>query len=178
MCPAWADSRITSPSWPVRVRLPLPLIRLTSMLRTSPRQLLSKLNPWPLLLRLSFEPPRSGNEEDLGKHLSCARLYVSSLFALNDFSRSFAAQAGNGTLQITYPSFACVFANNSFDSVVRKGQLLWLKPMFFQLLWQQKLAADMEFFLLGIAGRLISSIRSSNARGIVWVVLAVVINIV
>ena len=99
---AWADSRITSPSWPVIVSLPLPGIAVASMNRTSPP---TGVQARPVATPGTSRPaPRLGEEpapaEQLAGALGGDRAALPSSLALGDLAGDLAADGADLALEV------------------------------------------------------------------------------
>src|SRR5262249_37943973 len=146
--------RITSPSWPVRMSLPLPGTRVASMNRMSPPvgvQASPVATPGTLVrIATSFSNrrgPRMAGKAPLSTRLRSRRPSATAM-------RAVGADGADQPLQIAHASLARVVADDRPDGVLGDLALLRRQAVRFELALEQVAPGDFELFVLGVTGKL------------------------
>ena len=151
---ARADSRITSPSWPVRMKSSLPSMSVTSIATTSPpTSVTTRPVAEPVWSSASSSPyskrggPRySSSLRDVDHGLALA--------ALGHRPRDLAHDVGELALEVPDAGLVRVGLDELGEDLVRDLHVLGLEPVVLHLLGDQEPARDLDLLLLGVARQL------------------------
>jgi hypothetical protein len=150
---AWADSRITSPSWPVMESLPEPGIAVASINSTSPPtgvQASPVATPGTAVRRTT-----SGGKARAPEQLAHARpgdRHLALEAALRDLAGDLAADRADLALEVADPRLARVVADDRPQPGVRERHLGALEPAAIDLPRHEVALGDLKLLLLGVAG--------------------------
>ncbi len=151
---ACALSRITSPSWPVRMSLPLPAARVASMNRMSPP---TGVQASPVAtpgtdVRIATSLSNTGAPRMLAR--SDAVMRIGPRFAFGDAHGRVPQHLADFALQIAHASFARVEPDDLTQRLVVDVNLIGAQPVGLELPGNEIAARDVELLLGRVAGEL------------------------
>ena len=146
--PARADSRITSPSWPVRMKSSLPSIVVTSTATTSPpTSVTTRPVAAPIWSSASSSPySKRGGPEELGQLLVVDDGLA--LAALGDLPGDLAHDVGDLALEVADAGLVGVGLDELDHRLVGDLDVLGLQAVVLHLLGHQEPLADLDLLLL------------------------------
>jgi hypothetical protein len=172
-----ADSFITSPNWPVRVRRLLPFMAVASMNSRSPPtgvQARPMATPGVVRRALASEVKRTGPRYSAHIVGTDGGLFDASFGHFGGYA---AADCGDFALQVAQPGLAGITADDLADSGGGEFDLAGLQPVFLALARHQVALGDVDLFVFGIAQQLNDFHAVAQPTGMVSRTLAVQMNI-